>query len=135
MLDWRGNGWWVTGFGIESSGNIRRWGPRILTPEEMEEQEVQLREVRDSLDRAIRDGALSPCDIPACNCCGYHSRYASRMVELSEKADKLRADLTQAKALLRQIVLDWSYLIDIPDEKPDFIHNAERWLEEKEGEG
>ena len=56
-------------------------------------------------DRAIHDGALRRCDVPACNCNGYHSRYASRMLELDEEVQELRE---QARADERAM---WQALI------------------------
>lgn len=88
------------------TSEVITWGSRILTPEEMEEQEAGLSSA-------------------------WHTVAA------------LRDDLTQAKALLRDVLCQWKATIQVDSAKklqsiiqyPLTIRNAERWLEEKEGEG
>jgi hypothetical protein len=45
-------------------------------------------ELQEENERMMRDGKLRRCDIPACNCNGFHSEYASRMLELADKYEQ-----------------------------------------------
>ncbi|MFT5292439.1 MAG: hypothetical protein ACI82F_004527 [Planctomycetota bacterium] len=53
-------------------------------------------ELETDLEKAIFGGQLRRCDIPACNCNGYHSHYAQRM---TEEADKLAEALLEIARL------------------------------------
>jgi uncharacterized small protein (DUF1192 family) len=65
--------------------------------------EAEVERLREERDRAIHDGKLRRCDLPACNCNGYHSHYAQRMLEIAGECDELRALLREVLALLDDI--------------------------------
>jgi hypothetical protein len=73
--------------------------PAILF-REMEIQYRELTKLREENERLKHDGKLRRCDIPACNCNGFHSDYASRMSEYAEKYEQAREEI----AKLRKVV-------------------------------